>query len=92
LRIRYLHIKDCDRQALDTVLASNGDYFDAVSAGVFPELGRGSVDFPGLHDVLRDLGYSGWAVVEQDILPTASADPLASAKANRAYLRQIGMG
>jgi inosose dehydratase len=91
-RIRYLHIKDCDRRALDTVLAADGDYFDAVGANAFPELGRGSVDFPALLAVLGDLDYSGWAVVEQDILPTAGADALASATANRAYLRQIGMG
>ncbi|MDL1899878.1 TIM barrel protein [Anaerolineae bacterium CFX9] len=91
-RIRYLHIKECDKATLGRVVAAEGDYFDGVNAGVFPELGKGSVDFPGLLDVLHDLDYEGWAVVEQDILPDTGADALQSAKANRAYLRQIGMG
>jgi inosose dehydratase len=91
-RVRYLHIKECDKAKLQTVLAREGDYFDAVTAGVFPELGKGSVDFPGLLDVLREMDFNGWAVVEQDILPDTGADALASAKANREYLRKIGMG
>ncbi len=91
-RIRYLHIKECDKPTLQKVVAAGGDYFDGVKADVFPELGKGSVDFPGLLNVLRELDYNGWAVVEQDILPETGANALASAKANRAYLRQIGMG
>jgi inosose dehydratase len=91
-RIRYLHIKECDRTKLATVLAAEGDYYAAVIADVFPELGKGSVDFPGLLNVLRDLDYNGWAIVEQDILPDTGANALASAKANREYLRKIGMG
>jgi inosose dehydratase len=91
-RIRYLHIKECDRAKLATVLATEGDYYAAVIADVFPELGKGSVDFPGLLNVLRDLDYNGWAIVEQDILPDTGANALASAKANREYLRKIGMG
>lgn len=91
-RIRYLHIKECDKPTLQTVLAREGNYFDAVTSGVFPELGKGSVDFPGLLEVLRRLDFNGWAVVEQDILPDTGADALASAKANREYLRKIGMG
>ncbi len=91
-RIRYLHIKECSKPILQTVLAREGDYYDGVISGVFPELGKGSVDFPGLLDVLREMNFNGWAIVEQDILPDTGADALASAKANREYLRRIGMG
>jgi inosose dehydratase len=91
-RIRYLHIKECDRVKLQTVLAAEGDYYAAVIADVFPELGKGSVDFPALLEVLRGMDFNGWAVVEQDILPDTGTNALASAKANREYLRKIGMG
>jgi inosose dehydratase len=91
-RIRYLHIKECDKRILKQVLDAEGDYFNAVVAGVFPELGKGSVDFPELLNVLREMNFEGWAVVEQDILPDAGANALASAKANREFLRKIGMG
>ena len=74
------------------MVEAEGDYFSAVVAGVFPELGKGSVDFPGLLKVLGDMNFEGWAVVEQDILPETGGNALVSAKANRAYLRSIGMG
>ncbi len=91
-RIRYLHVKECDTRVLKMVVEAEGDYFSAVVAGVFPELGKGSVDFPGLFKVLGDINFEGWAVVEQDILPETGGNPLVSAKANRAYLRSIGVG
>lgn len=59
---------------------------------VFLELGRGSVDFVGLLDVLREFEFEGWAVVEQDILPGKGMNPLESARRNLAYLKQNGYG
>ncbi len=91
-RVRYLHLKDCDRTVLERIRAAGGSYFDGVQAGVFPELGRGSVDFPALLAELTAHDFEGWAVVEQDILPEQGADALASAQRNRAYLRSIGFG
>ena len=61
-----------------------------ILENAFPELGRGSVDFEGLLDVLEEIDFTGWAVVEQDILPDSGKDPLASAKRNLAYLEEIG--
>ena len=89
-RLKYLHIKECDKDALETVRNKGWDYFKAVELDVFPELGRGSVDFAGLLDLLRELDFDGWAVIEQDILPGRSQDPLGSAKDNLAYLRRLG--
>jgi inosose dehydratase len=92
-RVKYLHIKECSKPILDGVLQREGDYFAGVEAGVFPELGQGSVDFPALLDVLQGLDYRGWAIVEQDVFPDdPNSDPLASAKRNREYVRKIGMG
>jgi hypothetical protein len=33
------------------------------------------------------MDYTGWATVEQDILPASGIDALACAKANRAFLQ-----
>ncbi len=90
-RIPYMHLKECDKRKLEQQVHPNGwDYMKAVEVGVFPELGHGSVDFPALLAVLAQNGYSGWAVVEQDILPDSGASPLESAKRNLNYLRQAG--
>ena len=91
-RLKYLHLKECDSDVLQTVRANEWDYFKGVEVNVFPELGQGSVDFPALLDVLKDIDFDGWAVVEQDILPESGVNALESAKRNRDYLRSIGMG
>ncbi|MCB0122637.1 MAG: TIM barrel protein [Caldilineaceae bacterium] len=85
-RTWYMHIKECDRHALQSVLARGGDYFDGVRAGVFPELGKGTIDWHGIKRILTEMNYQGWGTVEQDILPESGLDPLASAKRNRAFL------
>jgi len=36
------------------------------------------------------LGYNGWGVVEQDVLP-GMGTPLESARRNRQYLKSIGL-
>ena len=89
-RLKYLHIKECDENVLETVRDNGWDYFKGVELDVFPELGRGSVDFAGLLGLLRELDFDGWAVVEQDILPDRGVNPLDSAKRNLAYLRSLG--
>ena len=89
-RLKYLHLKECDGNVLQTVRAKAWDYFRAVEEDVFPELGRGSVDFAGLLTLLDEMDYDGWAVVEQDILPNRGINPLDSAKRNLAYLRELG--
>jgi inosose dehydratase len=62
----------------------------SVGHGVFCELGKGDVDFPAVRDTLKDLGYDGWIVVEQDVLP-GMGTPKESAQRNRDYLRSIGL-
>lgn len=89
-RVRYVHLKDAHPLVMDQARASGWNYFRAVAAGVFCELGQGVVDFPELLAALRAQAYAGWLVVEQDILP-GRGTPLASAQRNRAYLRGLGL-
>jgi len=90
LRINHLHFKECDPQVLARVRREGLSYTQAIEAGIFPELGKGSVDFKAIVDGMNALGFEGYAVVEQDILPGLGS-PLESARRNRAYLRKIGL-
>jgi inosose dehydratase len=90
-RVRYLHLKDCSAAIAARCRAQKLDYFQATAAGVFCELGKGEVDFPTVIAEMEKLGYDGWAIVEQDILTEDLAAPKQSAKANREYLRSIGL-
>ena len=89
-RIRQLHIKECNKTVLAEVLARNGDYFDGVTSNVFPELGKGSVDFDAFHKTLAEIDFSGWAVIEQDILPDSGINALESARQNLTFLKDAG--
>lgn len=90
-RIRHLHFKDCDMTIRQQCIAKQLNYFQAVGAGVFCELGKGSVDFPAIVAEMEKLGYDGWATVEQDILVDDLDAPRQSAARNREYLRSLGL-
>ena len=87
-RIRHVHLKDCDPAARARAAAEQWDYPAAVRHGVFCELGRGEVNFPAVLQTLREAAYTGWLVVEQDVLPSMGT-PLESARRNRAFLRSL---
>jgi inosose dehydratase len=89
-RINHLHFKDCDPAVLARARKDGLPYLDAVGAGLFCELGKGSVDFKTIADEMNKLGYEGFAVVEQDMLPGLGT-PFESAKRNRQYLRSIAL-
>lgn len=89
-RIWHVHFKDFDPHVAQRAQKEGWGYFEAVQHGVFCELGQGCVDFPEVVDQLREHGYEGWTVVEQDVLP-GMGTPRESAQRNRNYLREIGL-
>jgi len=89
-RVRYLHLKDCDPAVRAACIRDEADYFEATARGVFCELGKGEVDFPGVLAAMEALGYDGWAIVEQDVIVKDLDAPRQSAARNREYLRSIG--
>ncbi|MBE1490112.1 sugar phosphate isomerase/epimerase family protein [Plantactinospora soyae] len=92
-RIRQVHVKDADRTTHGRVRAAGGGLAEVVAAGGFCRLGAGGVDVAGVLAALREVGYTGWLVVEQDA-PAGRPDVpamLAEQRANRAYLRGLGL-
>lgn len=89
-RIWYVHFKDCDANLMAAARKHEWDYFESVEHGIFCELGKGCVDFPGTLAWLKERNYQGFITVEQDILP-GMGHPYDSAVRNRDYLREIGL-
>jgi inosose dehydratase len=87
-RILYIHLKDCHPGIAQRARSEGWDYFEALKHGVFCELGKGGVDFPAVLRWLKNNGYEGYTLVEQDVLPGMGA-PKESARRNREYLRSI---
>ena len=88
-RIWHVHFKDAEPALMAASRANEWDGPELVGHGVFCELGKGCVDFPGVLGALDEIGYDGWVVVEQDVLP-GMGSPRESARRNREYLRSIG--
>lgn len=89
-RIWHVHFKDHQPEVARQSRQHNWDGPTSVGHGIFSELGKGNVDFPAVLAALKEIGYSGWIVVEQDVLP-GMGTPKESAQRNRDYLKSIGL-
>ncbi len=91
-RIAYLHLKNIKKEIQEKVQRENIPFAHAVGMDMFCEPSEGIVDFKAFRDVLSEVDYQGWAIVEQDMYPAPFDKPLPIAKRSRAYLREIGIG
>ena len=91
-RVSYMHFKNLDRAVLDKVLADDIPVKDAKEIGVYRPLDSGMIDYREVGELLRDKGYDGWVVVEQELGGPSGAGALDLAKQARDYLRQVGIG
>ncbi len=89
-RIWHVHFKDCQPEISKRSRTEKWDYFTSVKNGIFCELGKGDIEFPLIKTELKKIGYEGWIVVEQDVLP-GMGKPKESARRNRDYLDSIGL-
>ncbi|QRY45062.1 TIM barrel protein [Mycolicibacterium boenickei] len=91
-RIKHTHLKDVDAALAAKVQSGAISYTDAVKAGMYTPLGTGDVDIAGIVSVLRDNGFDGWFVMEQDtILDDAPVGdgPVADVRTSVAYLKSV---
>ena len=91
-RIPYLHLKSIDPDVQKRVEAEGIPFAEAVKMDMFVEPSKGAVDFLAFRDMLQEIDYNGYAIVEQDMYPAPFDKPLPIAKRTRAYLREIGIG
>jgi inosose dehydratase len=89
-RIWHVHFKDCQPEVAARSRQEGWDYFTSVRNGIFCELGKGEIDFSAIKTELDMMGYDGWIVVEQDVLP-GMGSPKESARRNRQFLASIGI-
>jgi inosose dehydratase len=89
-RIWHVHFKDHDPKVAAKSRREGWNAVKTIEQGVFCELGNGDVDFKAILGELGRRGYSGWIVVEQDVIP-GMGNPKESAKRNREYLKRIGL-
>jgi inosose dehydratase len=91
-RIDHLHVKDYKRSILEGVIADRADMEEAWRRKVFCELGTGDVDLPAFFAEVEAVGYRGWLVVEQDLIPAPDEDASEAMDAqarNRRWLADV---
>ncbi len=64
----YLHIKDIDARKLGEARQKKLTFNQAVEMGVFSQIGEGCICFAEFFREMRAARYSGWVVVEQDVI------------------------
>jgi len=77
-RIAVLHLKDVKGPL-------PGDTRPARESYEFVELGRGTVDVPGVVKALRAISFSGPAIIELDKVPGGARSPKEAAADNKRY-------
>jgi inosose dehydratase len=88
-RINHVHLKDARRQVVDQIVREAAPVAEIWRRRAFCRLGEGDLDVDGVLDALRRT-YSGWLVVEQDVLPDPLGRAAADQRANRQYLAARG--
>ncbi len=91
-RLKYLHLKSVDPVLRNKVRDEGIPFAKACAMGMFCEPSVGVVDFTAFRDVLKEINYEGFAIVEQDMYPCPFDQPLPIAKRTRKYLRELGIG
>jgi len=88
-RINHVHLKDARKAVVEQIVTEAAPVAEIWRRKAFCRLGEGDLDVDGVLERLRS-GYSGWLVVEQDVLPDPSGKPAADQRANREYLAKRG--
>ena len=77
-RIGYLHPKDADPDVLASARRAHLGVLDALRRYIFCESGVGVVRIPGAIDALRECGFAGLVIVEQDASRRPAAESAAA--------------
>jgi inosose dehydratase len=85
-RLAHVHLKDVHAGVVEQGLG----FWAALAAGVFCPLGEGAVDLPAVLAALGDIGYEGYATIEQDRVP-GSGSPLDDLAASLRVLSRAGL-
>jgi inosose dehydratase len=91
-RINHMHLKDARQAVVDEIVREAAPVAEIWRRRAFCRLGEGDIKVDAVLEYLR-AHYTGWLVVEQDVLPDpgrASGRPAIDQRANRDFLTARG--
>lgn len=92
-RVKHVHLKDVDSVKAAKVAAKEITFSDAVADGMWQVLGKGDVDIRALVEALEGSGYTGWYVLEQDVMlkdgEPEGEGPIVNVQASLDYVKAV---
>ena len=92
-RIGHVHLKDVALECAARVRSGELAYAEGVRKGLYVPLGQGGIDIEAAIGRLRDAGYQGWFVLEQDTALTAepapASGPIEAARQSLEYFMRV---
>jgi len=85
-RVGYVHLKDVDGDVFHRARAEDWSFAEALKQFIFAPLGDGIAGVPEVLNALKQSGYDGWLVIEQDTTPL---DPTENARKNRIHVERL---
>lgn len=89
-RVNHVHFKDVRKDVAEAVRRGNKSFLDGVVAGAFtvPGDSAGCIEFQAVANILKEMSYEGWIVVEAEQDP-AKADPFDYSKLGYAHIEDV---
>jgi len=87
-RLFHIHCKDIRKNILENCLNKDLSFIDSFFAGVFTVPGDGCIDYKPLFQLINDINYNGWLVVEAEQDPK-KANPYTYSKMGFDYLNNL---
>lgn len=91
-QIDYLHFKDLVPEVKDYCWDNNVGFAAATKRNLFAEIGKGLIDWPRYSEILKKVGYIGYACIEADCYPPTPGVCLEVQSRTGRYLESIGLG
>lgn len=93
-RVDIVHAKDVHKQITDKLLPGEISWGEGIKSGMFAPIGGGDIDFATIAGLLREAGFDGYWVLEQDIMldeePAEGAGPLDNVRRSYDFLASLG--
>lgn len=93
-RINHIHIKDTHLALFEKIVADKAPTTAIWDREIFPVLGQGDLKLNEFVETMHQLGFEGWAVVEQDTFPKTAERfkrAIEDQRTNRKILAEIGL-
>lgn len=83
-RVGIVHAKDVRKDMAAKLLSGEIAWTEAINAGVFTPIGEGDINFAEIARLLKEAGFDGYWVLEQDVMideePAPGAGPIDNVK------------